>query len=402
MDFEFSTSTHIIFGRNSVRKVPKLVNEKGNKVFIVTGRNTERAEYIEKILSKENIQKVHYSVEKEPTTGIISRGVHLAREAGCNLVLGFGGGSVIDSAKAIAALTPNDGDIMDYLEVIGKGQNLKQKPLPLIAIPTTAGTGAEVTKNAVIHSPENQVKVSLRSSMMYPDTAVVDPELTCSLPPDITASTGMDAFTHLLEAYVSKQSNPFIDMICREGISRVAISLIKAFKNGADIQARENMAFASLLGGIALSHVKLGAVHGFAGPLGGILPIPHGVICAALLPAVIEVNCREAVRTGEMEILKKYNEVAKIITGNTHARIEEGITWIYKTIHDIKIPKLTCFGLSEDYFPGLADKAENASSMKGNPFILNHNQRIEILKKTCFDKHEQTSFYAKKKQKPEE
>jgi alcohol dehydrogenase class IV len=268
-------------------------------------------------------------------------------------------------------------ELLDYLEVIGKGKKLEEKPLPFIAVPTTAGTGAEVTKNAVIHSPEHSVKVSLRSPLMFPDVAVVDPELTLSMPPEITATTGMDALTHLLETFVSNQANPFIDMLCREGMRRISVSLKKVYENGADLQAREDMAFAAMLGGMALANVKLGAVHGFAGPMGGMFPVPHGAVCAALLPAVMEINIRVLKEQKQINSIAKYLEVAQILTGNPDAKIEDGIKWAEKMVKALKIPSLSVFGLSSFDFPVLVEKAKKASSMKGNPVLLNNEQLTE-------------------------
>ena len=220
-----STSTRIIFENGSFNKVPGLIKQQGSKVFIVTGKNTNLASQLSEWLTAIDIQSEIFKIYSEPTTSDIERGTELARKTNCNVIIGIGGGSAIDSAKAIAALAPNKGELTDYLEVIGKGRKLEEKPLPCIAIPTTAGTGAEVTKNSVIKSTEHNVKVSLRSDLMYPKLAVVDPELTLTMPPHLTAATGIDALTHLLETFVSNLSNPFIDVLCREGMKRISTSL---------------------------------------------------------------------------------------------------------------------------------------------------------------------------------
>ena len=216
INFEFATSSRIIFENGSYKKVPGLIKALGSKVFIVTGKNTTLACQLSEWLTEINIQYKIFCIHSEPTTTDIEHGTDLARKTQFNVVAGIGGGSVIDSAKAIAALAPNKGEVTDYLEVIGKGRKLEETPLPCIAIPTTAGTGAEVTKNSVIKSTEHNVKVSLRSDLMYPNLAVIDPVLTLTMPPALTATTGVDALTHLLETYVSINANPFIDMICRE------------------------------------------------------------------------------------------------------------------------------------------------------------------------------------------
>jgi alcohol dehydrogenase class IV len=379
LNFEFATATQIIFGRKSVRKVPHLLSNMGNRILLVTGRNTGRARFLTDNLAPDEFDVYSFSVFEEPSTHIISEGVAYARESGCEAVVGFGGGSVIDCAKAIAALVPNEGKLHDYLEVIGLGKPLEKKPLPFIAIPTTSGTGAEVTKNAVILSPQHRVKVSLRSPLMFPDVAVVDPELTVTMSPHLTAVTGMDALTHLLETYVSNQSNPSIDELCREGLRLISASLMKAFNDGTDMEARENMAFASMLGGLALANVKLGAVHGFAGPIGGMFPVQHGAVCAALLPGVMKVNFRAVREQNLQHIIKKYEEIGRLLTGKPDAKAEDGIRWITETMEKLNIPRLSAYGIDSASFPLLVKKAKNASSMKGNPVELNDEQLMEIM-----------------------
>jgi len=381
LNFEFATASKIIFGPGTVKQVPGIVRGMGRRVLLVTGGGG-RAWGITDNLSPAEFEVVHFKVGSEPTIESVSEGVAIARATGCEVVIGLGGGSTIDCAKAIAALTPNTGEITDYLEVIGNGKNLHFPPLPYIAIPTTAGTGAEVTKNAVIHSPEHRVKVSLRSPLMFPDVAVVDPGLTLSMPPAVTASTGMDALTHLLESFVSNQSNPLTDALCREGIRRISSSLKRVFTNGEDLDARENMAMASMLGGIALANVRLGAVHGFAGPMGGMFPAPHGAVCAALLPAVMEINIR-LIREQELHsCLEKYREVAQMLTGIPGATATDGIRWVKEMVEYLGIPRLSAFGLSASGFSTLAEKARAASSMKGNPVLLREEDLIEILEKS--------------------
>ncbi|MCY1720257.1 iron-containing alcohol dehydrogenase [Prolixibacteraceae bacterium Z1-6] len=379
LNFSFATASQILFGNHSLEKVPGLVSKMGNKILLVTGKNTERAEVLIKLLPTE-MEITGFKIESEPSTVMIEQGAKIARENNCEMVVGFGGGSVIDGAKAIAALASNEGELMDYLEVIGKGKALERAPLPSIAIPTTSGTGAEVTKNSVIKSLEHNVKVSLRSDLMYPNVAVVDPVLTYSLSPKLTASTGVDALTHLLETFVSNQSNPFIDMICREGLYRISRSLVKAYKNGNDEQARTDMAMASMWGGMALANVKLGAVHGFAGPMGGMFSIPHGEICACLMAAVIQINIE--VLTEQGQNIEKFTELAKILTGSDLAKAEDAIVWADNLIGELKIPSLSQFGLTENDFPELIQKAKVSSSMKGNPVELNDEQLRWILDKS--------------------
>ncbi len=382
LNFEFATSTRIIFENGSFEKVPGLIKELGSKFFIVTGKNTNLANQLSERLTAINIQSEIFSIYSEPTTSDIEKGTELARINACNLVIGIGGGSAIDSAKAIAALVPNKGELTDYLEVIGKGKKLEESPLPCIAIPTTSGTGAEVTKNSVIKSTGHNVKVSLRSDYMYPKLAVIDPVLTISMPPEITASTGVDALTHLLETFVSKNANPFIDALCREGMKRVSDSLLNAFTDGKNLVARENLAMASMLGGMALANVKLGAVHGFAGPLGGMFPIPHGAVCACLLPAVMDVNIEALKKDSRQNQLLKFDEVARILTQNNTAVAGDGVVWVKELVKKLQIPSLSDFNISTGIFPELIEKAKNSSSMKGNPIELNDEQLFEILNRS--------------------
>ena len=378
MNFSFATASKIIFGRHSSEKLPQLLGGR-KRILMVTGKNADKAEALSSRFEKNSIVSL-FRVEHEPTTEVVNEGTKLAREKQCEAVVAIGGGSVIDAAKAIAAMAANKGDLLDYLEVIGAGKPLSEPPLFCIAAPTTAGTGAEVTKNSVIKSLEHNVKVSLRSDAMYPDIALVDPVLTYSMPPELTASTGVDALTHLLETFVSNQANPFIDMICREGLTRISRSLSSAYHDRSNESARTDMAMASMLGGMALANVKLGAVHGFAGPMGGMYPIPHGTVCASLVSAVIETNIDALKESGED--LSKYYELARILTGNENAVAEDAIVWTENLVSELQIPALSSFGLKEDDFAILVEKAKVASSMKGNPVVLNDEQLTWILEKS--------------------
>ncbi|MBN2374263.1 iron-containing alcohol dehydrogenase [bacterium] len=380
MRFEFSTSMRIIFGSGALKEIATVSADMGRQAFVVTGRSSFRAKPLIDLLNSAGKECVLFPVEKEPTVDIIRSGLKKAKDSGCNFVAGFGGGSAIDTAKAVAVLMTNGGDLFDYLEIIGKGLPLTNPPVPWIAIPTTAGSGAEVTMNSVIASPEHRIKVSLRSRLMLPSIALIDPELTCSLPPQITANTGLDALTHLMEAYVSNRANPMTDTLCREGIVRSSTSILTAFKNGNDAQAREDTAIASLFGGLALANSKLGAVHGIAGPLGGMSDAPHGATCACLLPHVIAANVKALQdRLPESNALKRYDEIAQILTGNVKAKSEDGIKWLEDMRRELGIPTLAKYGLKQTDFSALAEKALNASSMQGNPVRLQRDEIEEIL-----------------------
>jgi alcohol dehydrogenase class IV len=380
MQFEFATATRILFGPGTLDQVAPLAADMGRRAFFVTGHSLERAESLLEALDREGTESVIFHVTGEPTTEVALDGVQRARQVGCDLVIGMGGGSVIDTGKAVAALLTNQGDLFDYLEVIGHGQPLTQPAAPCIAIPTTAGTGAEVTRNAVLASPQHHVKVSLRSPLMLPRLAVVDPYVTHSMPPHVTASTGLDAFTQVLEPYVSNRANPMTDAICREGLQRAARSLRVAYQDGSHAAAREDMALVSLFGGLALANAKLGAVHGFAGPLGGMFHAPHGVICARLLPYVMEANVRALhSRMPESPVLARYAEVARILTGESTARPADGVAWVQDLCQTLDVPPLSNFGVTPADFPTIVDKARRASSMKGNPILLTDAELTQIL-----------------------
>ncbi|MBN2269739.1 MAG: iron-containing alcohol dehydrogenase [Sedimentisphaerales bacterium] len=380
MRFEFATATRIIFGRGSANEVGQAAASMGKRAFVVTGRSAERAEPLIKRLKASGVESETFSIPGEPTTTIVKQAVGSARQAGSDMVISIGGGSALDTGKAIAAMLTNTGSLEEYLEVVGLGKPITQNPVPHIAIPTTAGTGAEVTRNAVLGVPEHKVKVSMRSPLMLPSVAIVDPELTYSMPPAVTAATGLDALTQLIEAYVSNKANPLTDGICREGIKRAGRSLRAAYEDGSNGVAREDMALASLFGGLALANAKLGAVHGFAGPLGGMTEAPHGVICAALLPHVMEANIRALQqREGDSRALARYDNIAALLTGDPNASADEGLEWLQNLCSTLKTPALHEFGLEEKHYAEAVQKAQKSSSMKGNPITLTDDELMEIL-----------------------
>jgi alcohol dehydrogenase class IV len=380
--FEFVTAPRIVFGAGALRDVGPIAKDFGHRALIVTGRSAGRASALNRLLGEQGIARWTLAIAGEPKLEDVERGVQLACGEGCDLVIGFGGGSAMDAAKAVAALTTNGGDVLDYLEVIGRAKPLTNPPLPVIAVPTTAGTGAEVTRNAVLASPEHRVKVSLRSSLMLPKVALVDPELTYDLPAELTASTGLDALTQLIEPYVSCKANPLTDSICAEGIRRVARSLRRLFDNGADKSAREDMALASLFGGLALANAGLGAVHGFASPIGGMFPAPHGAVCAALLPHVMEANLialRE--RAPSSEALRRYDDVARLLVGSDRVGAAEGVAWVEDVCSHLKILPLHRYGITTRDVPPIVTAALKASSMKANPIELTAQELRELLER---------------------
>jgi alcohol dehydrogenase class IV len=381
MNFEFSTATRIVFGPGRVREAISAAVSIGGRALIVAGSTPARLNSFINELSAQKIECTRISISGEPTIPSVLDGVRIAKEAGCRLVIGYGGGSVLDAAKAIAALMTNPGAPLDYLEVVGSGKSLTHPCAPCICIPTTAGTGCEVTRNAVLIAPEHRVKVSLRSPRMLPFLAVVDPELTYSLPPAITAATGMDALTQLIEPFVCKFSNPMTDAICRDGIRRAALWLRTAYSDGSNTEARENMSLASLFGGLALANAGLGAVHGMAAPLGGRFPVPHGTVSASLLPIVMEANLKAlSTRAPNSPALLRYTEIACLLTGESSAKAEDGAEWVRALSSDLSLPRLSSFGITSGDLPAIALQAKQSSSMRGNPVELSPEELTDILR----------------------
>jgi alcohol dehydrogenase class IV len=383
MKFEFATATKIIFGAGTLRQAGAVAKEFGQCALVVTGRDARRAGPLLEIFHKAGVDVATFSVAGEPELSTVDQGMALAKKERCDFAVALGGGSVIDAGKAIAAMMTNDGVLLDYLEIIGRGRALANPSAPFIAIPTTAGTGSEVTRNSVLASPEHKLKVSLRSPLMLAKVALVDPELTYDLPPALTASTGLDALTQLIEPFVCSRANPVTDGLCREGIHRAARSLRIAFTDGKNKSAREDMAVASLFGGLALANAGLGAVHGFAGPIGGSFPASHGAICAALLPHVMAANIH-ALRqrdTAGGDALRRYDEVARLLTGNAGATADDGVKWVRELVGDLQIKPLGAYGIREEHVADLAAKAANASSMKANPISLTAGELIETLRR---------------------
>ncbi|HXB68097.1 MAG TPA: iron-containing alcohol dehydrogenase [Candidatus Acidoferrales bacterium] len=380
MQFEFATAGRIVFGEGAVREVPAAAAAMGTRALLVTGSSPERAAPLRAGLETAGVACVTFGVAGEPTVELIRNGTNQARAAGCDLVIAIGGGSAIDAGKAVAAMLANPGDPLDYLEVIGRAQPLAHPGAPFIAIPTTAGTGSEVTRNAVLAAPEHGVKASLRSPGMLPRLAVVDPELTLSLPGATTASTGLDALTQLIEPYVSVRANPMTDQFCAEGMRRAAAALPHVWADGGDREARADMAWASLLGGLALANAGLGAVHGFAAAVGGRWAAPHGAVCAALLPYAMEVNVRALhARAPAGQALRRYDEVARLLTGRPHAGAEDGVEWIGRLCRSLEIPTLRTYGVTLADVGSLVQQGAKASSMKGNPIVLTEEELREVI-----------------------
>jgi len=380
MNFEFSTAQRIVFGSGKLQDLASYLPPSETRCALITGTDAERIKPVFELLKKAGANPAAFSISGEPTTDRIITLAKQARALNCDFVVAFGGGSVLDAGKAIAALLTNDGDLFDYLEVVGKGRALTHPAAPWVAIPTTAGTGSEVTRNAVLKVTDQKVKVSLRHPSMLARVALIDPELTLTLSPELTASTGMDAFTHLLEAFVSSRATPLTDALCRDGLNRISKSLLRAYLHGEDLQAREEMALASLYGGLALANAGLGAVHGFAAAIGGGFEMAHGLVCAALLPATCEVNIQTLQETDPQHpALEKYREAANLLTRRTKASPDEAIDWINTLAITLSIPALSDVGIDETQFPDLVKKAQSANSTKGNPIPLSDAKLTTIL-----------------------
>jgi len=388
MQFEFATATKIIFGKRvsvtSIQNIITLMEGRKGKVLVLTGKERARSKFLIDLLNQNGLETILLQIEGEPTIKLVESAAQIARENAVCLVIGIGGGSVIDSGKAVSAMSTNPGNLLDYLEVIGLAKPLAMTPLPFVAIPTTSGTGAEVTKNAVITSEKEGVKASLRHPFLLPKLAIIDPDLTLSVPPRLTAETGLDALTQLIEAFISIKANPLTDALAVEGIRRAGCSLRQAFFNGNDISAREDMALASLLSGIALANAGLGAVHGFAAPIGGIYNAPNGAVCAALIASALKINLQALrQRSNDNLTLNKFKTIARLLTSNQDAKPEDAVEWIEQSCSMFSLRKLRDFGIKRADFSDIIVKAQKASSMKGNPVKLTEKE-LELILETAF------------------
>ena len=380
VSFEFATAARLLFGAGKIAEVPAALRAQGvRRTLVATNLPGSGADRLRSLLAVASIESVVLRVDQEPTVELVAAGRAQIRREGCAAVVGLGGGSAMDTGKALAALATNDGDLFDYLEVVGRGRPLQVPPLPFVAIPTTAGSGAEVTRNAVIAVPAAKVKVSLRSPNLLPILAVLDPDLLDGLPQPVVVCSGLDALSHLVEALVSCRANPLTDALGAEGLRRSARALRRAYTSGLQAETREDLMLASLCGGLCLANGGLGAVHGFAAPLGGMLRAPHGALCAALLAPVMEANLRAlAEREPEHAARARYREIAEIVTGRHGAEADEGVAWVRDLCQTLGVRGLGHYGLSASEIPALAAKAKAASSMRGNPLQLSDEELGDI------------------------
>ncbi|MGF1756940.1 iron-containing alcohol dehydrogenase [Photobacterium sagamiensis] len=380
--FQFMTSSRIVFGEGALSNSFSTFNQFGYSVLLVTGKDSLRSEPVVSYLKQQNMRYQQVAVLGEPLIAMIEEMAAMGRRFRPDMVIALGGGSVLDAGKALAALIPNQGSVYDYIEVVGRNVPLQAKPLPFIAIPTTAGTGSEVSKNAVLRSAQENVKVSLSSPDMLPDLAIVDPTLTYGMDPVLSGCCGMDAFTHLMEAYVCGTPNPLTDMVCEEGLRRLAGAIIPACEDD-DPRARSDMSFAAMLGGMALSNAKLGAAHGLASALGGRIHSPHGLIIAQLAPFVMQENILAAREAGRADVLNRYRQLACILTGRINAEVTDGILWTKRTLKRLNLPPVSQFGLCDTMFDDVAEDALLSNAIKGNPLPLNKQRLQGILEQLC-------------------
>ncbi|ENM5724229.1 iron-containing alcohol dehydrogenase [Vibrio mimicus] len=380
--FQFMTATRIIFGEGSLESSLSVISQYGYSVLLVSGKNPERYASLINYLHQQNMRYQHVAVSGEPNITMVEETAMLGRRFKPDMVIAIGGGSVLDMGKAVAAIIPNQGNVYDYVEVVGRSVPLKTKPLPFIAIPTTASSGSEVTRNAVLKSAQDRVKVSLRSPDMLADVAIVDPTLTYGTDPLTSGRGAMDAFTHLMEAYVCGDPNPLTDTICEEGLRRLTRAMVPGCLRD-DKKARSDLSFAAMLGGMAATNAKLGAAHGLASALGGKLDAPHSVITARLAPHVMRENIEAARDAGRGDILQRYKTISQILTGRKNACVEDGILWVNMMLERLAIPNLTDFGVCATSFERVATDALKSTSIKGNPIPLTMERLTHILHQVC-------------------
>ncbi len=372
-----ATPTEVIFERGAAALVAERVCGFGQRVLLVRGRSVMWTDRFADALVASGCDLKTVFASGEPQVDDVDHAIAVGRDHGADCVVAVGGGAVIDLGKAVAALIPSERPLMDHLEVIGKALPLHADPLPFVALPTTSGTGAEVTKNAVIGSPAHGRKVSLRDARMVADLAVIDPALTDNSPRGVTLASGLDAIVQVIEPYLSCRSTPLTDDLCRDAIPR-GLRALERLMQCEDSQARDDLALTSLYGGVALANAGLGAVHGFAGVLGGRLGLAHGVICGRLLPASLAVNLARAVAEGQKE--ERFDAVLGWFSGAFGCAKADAVNALNRRINDWGLPPLQ--GLSELSMSEkmvLVEEAKGASSMAANPFVLADSELLQIL-----------------------
>lgn len=379
------TPSTVSVGQGTAKEVSRWIQSPLGNSAIITGSRSKSILESLQIPMGTSPSFLHISQTKgEPELEQVLDNVRVAKAHNICRIAAIGGGSVIDMAKAIAALSglPDNEDPIQYLEVIGAGKPLPNPALPVMAVPTTAGSGAEATKNAVIASSSHKVKVSLRHPSMVPSMVLLDPDLSLTMPPRITASTGMDALTQLLEAYITQKRNDYTDALCLKGLNNVSTALNRVMDNPEDVNSRQSMLIAGYFSGVALANAGLGAVHGFAGPMGGMFTVPHGEVCASLLPAVVEMNIKliDSLNTEHrQDLTERLSRIAEIFLANGNSNYHKLPDYFYNLKRDFSIRSIEEMGVEKKDWKTLIEKSMKASSMKGNPVKLSHEQLEAIL-----------------------
>lgn len=372
--FGLLTPGKILFGRGRATEAPPLIAHFGKRVFITHGHSPERGLWLDRALKAQGCSVLTHSCPSEPTLEQLTKALAIARDFNAEAVVAIGGGSAIDLGKAVAALLPAEEDPVEHLEVVGKGLPLNSAPIPFVAMPTTSGTGAEATKNAVIGIPSHRRKVSLRDDRMIAQLAIVDPALTDATPRDVTLASGLDAITQVIEPYLCKAASPFTDAICRPAIP-AGIAALLALMEGEYEDARDALAWVSLAGGIALTNSGLGAVHGLAGVIGGVTNAPHGAICGALLPHILRMHARR--HNAEAPTATCVAEVSSWLSAAFGAG--DGIGALETWAHESGLSRLSQLGLSPLDHEEVVKAALLSSSMKADPTCPTSADLADIL-----------------------
>jgi len=383
---EFRMPKSVLYGRNSLEKLGEQSKKLGKRAFIVTDTIMEKLGYIEKCIQQLNKKGITVStynkVDAEPTNVHVLEALSLCKEEKCDFIIGIGGGSCIDAAKAVAVLYTNGGEVEDYVQ---KDIEIENNPLPLIAIPTTSGTGSEVTSVAVITNKKTDVKMMMKHPSFIPKVAIIDPVLTSSLPPQITAATGIDALCHAIEAYISKFSQPLTDVLALSAIESIMKYLRIAYEDGRNMEAREAMMIASLQAGIAFSNASVTLVHGMSRPVGALFHVPHGISNAILLPTVLEFTKTSAV--------KRLAKIGRSLNKDLYSNSDEEVAnytlgEIKKLCYDLRIPNLKEYGIDEIEFENAISKmaldAIESGSPANNPRVPSYDE-IKELYRECFN-----------------
>jgi alcohol dehydrogenase len=387
--FNVARLPEIRFGAGTVEQLPQVLAGYGRKVLLVTGRsafvNTRHWPALQQALESRGIGWHRVTVADEPSPQLVDEAVAAHRDGGFAVVAGIGGGSVLDAAKAIAGLLPGGNSVMDHLEGVGRGIPYQGPALPWVAVPTTAGTGSEATKNAVLSvRGEGGFKKSFRDNQLVAEVAIVDPELLASCPKELMAANGMDAFTQLLESWVSLRASPFTDALASSGMAAFRDGFWSAWEaNGADAAAgRARLAYASLCSGITLAQAGLGSVHGLASPLGAFFPIPHGVVCGTLVAEATRVNIR-LLREREPEsiALKKYAEAGVLLSGRlfrSETEAQDGLVdLLMQWTERLDLPRLSAYGMTEADLPRVVANCRGGS-MQTNPIVLSDSEVAQL------------------------